>query len=869
MSDSHFLIHQRGVMIRKGGMFVLQIERIWIDCDAKQPTIVENAPMFSWCVVHDTDGAYQRAYRVQVRCAAGIVWDTGLVESTRQQLEYAGEPLVTGETYTVSVMVKDCFGETSAESSAQFFYAGQRKWTASWIRTKENEPGVMYFYRKLCLHELPVKACLYVSGIGCQQLHINGSDVDDGAYLNPAFSGYHKQCYYTVHDVTDLLIVGQNGLFFEVGHGWRDLPGYFLAERDEKRNNHIFGPASLIAELELCYADGRRELIGTDESWLSGYGAVVQDSLFDGEVYDASCAIPGWNTLQFSGEGLTPSIVVTEKLGALRPQTLQNITEQNRHYAHVLRRMSDGSYIFDFGINIAGVCCLHLPSNMPAGSVITMEYAEELLPDGSLDKETLRKAKATDQYRSGGCNLRSWTPRFTYHGFRYVRLSGYPGFVNEQTLAAIEFCNDIRNASFFSCGNTLATQIQQNILRTELNNLHHLATDCPQRDERMGWMNDATVRFEGTPYNFYVGRLFPKIMADIAVEQRENGALTDTAPYLWGRDIADPVCSAFLVAAQQMLQHYGDLRPIRQYYDAFKRWNQCLSGLRNEEGIIAYSVWGDWAGPADYCDSYFDGCHSTVTPGALMSTGYHYYNTKLLASFALLLGDQSEHEARMQEARDIQRAFLKKWFHPDTGFVCNGSQGAQAFALWLGILPEEQQRHAARRMFEAVKEVGYRLTTGNLTTKYLLDMLAKFGYADAAWKLVTRETYPSWGYMIQNGATTVWERFEKKRGSSMNSHDHPMYGAIGYWFYAWLLGLTPLEPGWTSFAVRPVFPTDLCYAEAKVDTLMGCIYAKWQREEDEIVLLVDVPFGAEAVVSLPSGDVRVASGSHCFVIASE
>lgn len=844
-----------------------QVESISIDYD-KRPIVLTDSqkPIFTWVAKHSEDGAYQSVYELTVTDGKGVVWQSGEVNTKDQRAVYGGDALVSGEFYTVTVVLKDHNGNASAPASAVFRYLGDKKWSAEWITTQEKRDlAAKYFYRGFELDEMPVRATLYASGIGYQYVTVNGDDVE-GTFLNPAVSHYKKMCYYTVTDVTGSLKLGKNGIFAIVGDGWRAPHGFFARDRAAKGDSLMFGDTQLIAELELDFADGTRRVIATDESWLAGFGAITENSLFNGETYNATLDMPLWDTPEFDGAGLEKAVKSVEKVGELKPQTLPPVSEQYRLKARVIRRIADGGCVFDFGANIAGIGCFTIPKGIAPNTRITIEYAEEILPNGDLDKETLRAAKATDVFIAGEKNPESWTPRLTYHGFRYAKISGLDVIPTEDTLVAIAFFNDIKNGSFFKCGDALVNNIQDIIVRTEMDNLHHLATDCPQRDERMGWMNDATVRFEETPYNFNMGRLFPKILLDMALDQDpESGSVTATAPFIFGGIPADPVCSSFLVMGLEMLLHYGDTESVKKYYEPFKRWNECIAGLRNEEGIVEFALYSDWAGPADFCNQIFDGARSVLTPGVMTSTGYLYHNYKLLARFAEVLGYDEEKADMLEKAKKVQNDFLKKWFDQKHGcYVHNGSQAAQSFALWLGILPPECEKEAAKRLFEAVKNVGYRVTTGNLTTKYLLDMLAKYGYEDAAWKLLTRQEYPSWGYMIQNGATTIWERFEMKRGSRMNSHNHPMYGAIGYWFYAHLLGVTPLEYGWKRFVVAPCFPDDLLHAEGKIDTVMGDIYVKWQKQYGKLDVLVDVPFGATAQLKLPYGEYELASGCHSF-----
>ena len=835
------------------------VDDLYVDYEKKSPIITDNAtPVFCWSAVHEQDGQGQSAYEITVKNGNEVMWQSGEVQSSLQRAEYAGSPLQSEVNYTVSVCITDLNGNKSEVKEQIFTYLARRNFKAKWIKSAvEKEDLAVYFLKNFEVTEKPVKAVLYCCGLGYQHACLNNQAVED-SYLNPAVSNFDRQCYYTVNDVTDKICTGTNAISIAVGNGWR---GKLFVEWSFFQRDIVFqGDKQLIAELELTYADGRTELIATDETWTVSEGPVRENGIFLGETYDARVQKP------CAGNG-TNAVEATGHVGVLRPQVIPPVIAQKKYAPKVIRKIGEKTFVLDFGCNIAGICQIRIPKALREGESVTLEFTEEVLQDGDADKETIREAKVTDTYIAGKENLQVWEPVFTYHGFRYLKVTGWPVHLQESDITAVAFYNDVDNASFFHCGSALVNSIQEAILQTERNNIHHLATDCPQRDERMGWMNDATVRFEEMPYNFNVGKLFPKILDDIVAEQNEAGAITCTAPYVFGDQPADPVCSSFLIMGLEMLMHYGSVEMIAKYYEPFKKWNECLKSYR-EDGIVNLTYYGDWAGPADYCDNIFDGAQSAVTPGIFMSTGFHYFNYKLLSKMALLLGKTEEAEQLQKEAELVQAAFLKKWFDEKNGYVVNGDQAPHAFALWLGILPAESEKLVARRMFEAVKNVGYRITTGNLTTRYLMDMLAKHGYIDAAWKLMTREEYPSWGFMLQNDATTIWERFEAKWGSGMNSHDHPMYGSVGYWFYAYILGAKPSETGWQEFTVTPHIPEDLLFAEGCIDTLYGKIYVKWKKKELETTVWVDVPFGTKAVLQLPGKCVDLKPGCNTVTFVS-
>ena len=393
--------------------------------------------------------------------------------------------------------------------------------------------------------------------------------------------------------------------------------------------------------------------------------------------------------------------------------------------------------------------------------------------------------------------------------------------------------------------------------------MHSILTDCPQRNERMAWMNDATVRFEETPYNFDIGRMFPKIIRDIRDEQNEAGAFCCCSPRIsFGGIPADPVCSSYLVAGLQAYLHTGNQAILAESFDGFAAWEECLLA-NSTDYIVNYSYYGDWAGPEYACAAKED-AHSASTDGILMSTGYSYYNCCLLVKFAEILGRTEDAEKYAKLADRVKNAFLTKWWHADTAKVDTGSQGAQAFALWLGILPEELRQAAADVLHADLAARDYQITTGNLCTRYLMDVLSEYGYIEDAWKLITKETYPSFGFMLQNEATTVWERFELKKDYGMNSHCHPMYGAVGYWFYAYLCGIKPTDRGYKTVDIKPYYPEGLSSAQCALDTVRGQIAVRWSRRYGKTQLSAAIPFGVNAKITVGNDVVVCGAGTHNF-----
>lgn len=830
----------------------------------KDPVVGGGSPTFSWGAEHEGQNHTQAACRIRVFGQDMELWDSGWVQTEKQELVYAGSSFESGSRMTWELRLRDNEGLESSVVRAAFTAGLMEEWKAEWIASSQDqEERAPYFRRAFRIKEKVKKAVLFACGIGYQKITVNGEKVEN-AVLQPAHSDYSKRCYYSTISVKDRLVEGENCIGIILGEGWRRNNGEYLVNL-QGREVTFFGQPQLTAQLLLVYENGQSEWICTDEEWLCGTGPVVQNNLYNGETYDARLEKPGWDKAGFPAEanGFVSAVKVPSPGGKLQAQELEPIRIRKQYRAISISMPKPGVYVADFGQNLAGVVRITLPPHTPAGTKITIRHAEILNEEGMLFMELLRGARCTDTYISAEEQEtpQSWKPDFTYHGFRYIEITGWPGIPDLESVEAQAFYTDVDNDSYFSCGSALVNQIHRNIVQTERANLHSIATDCPQRDERLGWMNDATVRFEETPYNFSIGSLFPKIVRDLMDAQSEDGAITCTAPYIFGGRPADPVCSSFLVAGMQAYLHTGNVEILREAYPAFKAWNKCLEA-HTDNYIVNYSYYGDWAAPQDCCQGETP-C-SAVTPGILMSTGYFYFNAKTLARFASILG-MDEEAARQQALSDkIQQAFLKKWWNPETGVVATGSQACQAFALWLGILPEEGRKLAALKMHEAVEAAGYRITTGNLCTRYLMDMLTDYGYTEDAWKLITREEYPSWGFMIQHGATTIWERMEMKKDPSMNSYNHPMYGAVGSWLYSRLAGLTPKTGGWRNFKVKPVIPQGLIHAEAQVDTCRGRVMVKWMKRYGKVHLYVTVPFGSTAEVHLPAQVVRAGSGQWAY-----
>ena len=814
-------------------------------------------PRLSWILRQDERGQRQTAYQILVAGSlealerdAADVWDSGKVACPETiGREYAGPPLLSRQRCFWKVRVWDRDDRPSSYSESASWEMGLLSaddWQARWIGCAANWSGrALYFRYDFALEKPIVRASAYVAGLGYYELRLNGQKVGDHV-LDPGCTDYSRRVLYATYDVTEYLLPGANKVGAIVGHGWHGTP-------------------KLLLQLDILFADGTTERIYTDRlrawpGWSVAPGPIVADSLFGGETYDARLEKPGWDRpVETSApaartEDWIAAMPVEAPGGVLVSQAMEPIRVVAMRRPQSVTTPRSGVFVFDTGQNLAGWVRLRVRGER--GNVITLRFAEVLGEDGLVNQENLRTAAATDTYILKGAGEETWEPRFTYHGFRYVQVEGWPGTPTCEDLEIGVVRSDVASAGEFRCSDALLNRIQRTVWWTEASNLHSLPTDCPQRDERMGWLNDMTVRAETALYSFDLCRLYAKWVGDIRDAQcPRTGAITDTAPFKWGNRPADPVSVCYLLVPWLLYQHYGDIRLLAESYDGLKAWVEFL-GIRAEDNIVTYSYWGDWAPPVSegVADSIGASAVSKNTPGALMSTGFYFYSTRLLADIAGVLGHDADRAAYADRAACIGDAYNRRFWDEASGGYGTNNQACNAFSLYLGLVePERIPRVIANLVHDVVELHDTHLNTGNLCSKYLLEVLTAHGQEELACRLALQETYPSWGYMVRQGATALWERWEYLTGGAMNSHNHPMLGSVGCWFYRALAGLVPdsAGPGWARFHVRPYVPLPLTQASARLSTVRGPVESAWERDGVRLTLRVTVPVGSIARVCVP------------------
>ena len=485
------------------------------------------------------------------------------------------------------------------------------------------------------------------------------------------------------------------------------------------------------------------------------------------------------------------------------------------------------------------------PVQGPRGTDVRLRFAELLYENGTLNQETLRSAQAEDHYILKGEGEETWEPRFTYHGFRYVEVTGFPGTPPLDTVRGRVVHTAVEPVGSFAASKDILNGLQRIITWGQKTNLHSVPTDCDQRDERMGWMGDAQGTAEEAILNFDMAAFYTNFVRDIRDVQDEKGRITDTVPHIWGSRPADPAWgTAYPLLCWYMYQYYGDTRILEEHYDGLKRYVEFLKSTA-EGGVLKWSHYGDWVA-VEKC------------PGAIVSSFYYYYDVRVLADAARVIGRTQDAALYDKLAGEIRTAFNREFYNPKTGDYADGTQTANTLPLFLDIPTQKEGGTWGRLFDDIVYKHNSHLTTGIIGTKYIMELLTRTGNSDLAYDIAVKTDYPSWGYMIANGATTLWELWQKREGPSMNSHNHPMFGSVGSWLYKALAGIN-LAPGATGFEkilIAPQMVRDLTHASGSTMTVRGEVACAWSRTERTVRVEVTVPFGSEAEIVIPKLGIR-------------
>jgi alpha-L-rhamnosidase len=678
------------------------------------------------------------------------------------------------------------------------------------------------------------QARAYVTGLGSYVLYLNGNRVGNDIFT-PGWTDYPTRIQYQTYDVTSMLNTGRNAagavlgnMWWSGGLGWKGAASYSS------------GPLRLLLQLNIDYEDGSTEEIMSSPEWKTTLSPILENHIYHGESYDARNEPAGWASPGFNDSTWSPVLRIDQdnvKLVAQQGPTIR-ITETLK--PQMISEIEKGKYIVDMGQNMVGWAKLRVQGE--AGTKVTLRFAEILNKDGTIYTENLRSARATDTYILKGQGIETWQPMFTYHGFRYIEVSGYPGTPDKEAISGQVLHSAPPVTLEFTCSNELINRIQHNIFWGQRGNMHSVPTDCPQRDERLGWMGDAQIFAPTACYNMNMSRFFSKWMHDISDCQDDDGAVHDVNPTIVVTGPAKPGWGdAVVVVPWVVYQYYGDKRIIEENYQAMAAW---VGYMQNNSIDYLYdrSGYGDWIAVVE-------------SPKEPIGAAYFYYSTKLLAQMAGIIGKTADQNKYNELASHIAGAFQKKYYDPSSGQYQGGTQTANLLPLVFGITPEDQISRVFANIVKDVKERGNHPSTGFLGTAYLLPMLSQYGEHELAYQLASQKEYPSWGYMVEKDATTIWELWNSDtQGPGMNSRNHFALGSVGEWFYAWLAGIRPSieEPGFKRIVIAPRPAGDLTWAEAKLQSLYGEIHSFWKRTENKLSMQITIPANTSAFVHVPN-----------------
>jgi alpha-L-rhamnosidase len=842
-----------------------------------------NQPGCSWKIFGKGNDIMQTAYNIKVgmdpKLSSGkLVWQSGKIMSEESvHINYAGPALKSGQRYYWQVKVWDNKGRESKWSEVAFWETGlplQSDWKAQWIEipgdTNRYSPSP-HFRKEFTVDKPVAKAVAYITSHGWYELHLNGKKVGDQV-LTPGWTSYGKRLQYQVYDVTDQVVKGKNAVGAVLGDGWyRSTLGW-------GSNWAIYGKKlGLFMQIKISYSDGTESIIATDETWkCNNNGAIRMSDVYNGETYDATKKLGGWNLPGYNEMGWSKVNTATYKfvLVASEGAPIRKIQE-----IKPLRifKSPKGSLLVDMGQNMVGWTRLKVTG--PKGTVVKIRHAEVLDKYGEFYTTNLRSAKCEINYTLAGTGEEVYEPRFTFMGFRYLEVSGFPGTLTTDNITGVVVHSDMKPTGTYESSNKLLNQLQHNIQWGQKGNFVDVPTDCPQRDERLGWTGDAQAFSRTAAFNFDVESFFTKWLKDVALDQKQGGEIPDVIPDVLNSQKATSAAPSAgwgdvgVIVPWTMYTVYGDRRILETQYPSMKKW---VEYIRNKAGDTY-----QWKGGSKYGDWLF--YHPPVnnhtepdgyTEHDFIATAYYAYSVSLLSKAAAVLGKQDDQKFYTDLFNKIKETFIREYV-TSAGRVGTCSQTSYVLALKFNLLPQNLSEKAAKFLVDDIKSRGNHLSTGFLGTIYLSHVLSDYGYSNVAYDLLLQETYPSWIYPVKMGATTIWERWDGQKTDStfqdagMNSFNHYAYGAIGDWMYRVSAGIEAAKPGYKEILIQPVPTKRLDYSRASFESLYGMISSGWERKNGKLVFTIKIPANTKAVIKLPVDDISKVTENGVTVATGE
>lgn len=828
-------------------------------------------PRFSWNLESDQRGVAQTAFQLLVSSDQqklneniGDIWDSQKISADKSiQIQYEGKPLLSNQNYFWKVKIWDQNGSVHI-SDANFWSTGlllASDWKAKWIGLDkpvgEDDPNAAHkvLSARMLRHEFRVEkkvksATAFISGLGLFEFFLNGAKIGDQV-LAPGLTEYNKRAFYMTFDVTKNLQPDKNAIGVILGNG-----RFFAPRAGGTERTKTYGFPKMICQLEIQYEDGTSTTVISDETWkLTANGPIRKNSEYDGEYYDSRMEIKDWNTVNFDDAGWMNVELVVKPGEKLVSQPIDPIKIIETVTPVGIKEIRPGTFIFDMGQNMVGWAELFVKGTR--GDKVTLRFAERLKDDGSLYLDNIRTAEVTDTYILKGEGEENWEPRFTYHGFQYVEMIGYPGTPTLSSIKGKVIHDALDVDGSFSCSNPLINSVYKNSTWGIRGNYRSIPTDCPQRDERQGWLGDRSAECTGESYIYDISKLYNKWVTDINDTQLESGSLSDVAPSFWPFYTDNTTWpGTFLFASDMLYTQYGDLKTIETNYPAMQKWVAHMSSFLND-GIMPKDMYGDWCVPPEVLTFTNSNDPQRITRADFIGTTYFFAELKLMAKFARLLGRENEAAAYSKTAEEMKVAFNNKFLDKSLIKYSNNTCTANILALAFDLVPPEYKAKIVENLLQkTLSENGGHVGHGIIGGQWLLRALSTAGHADVAYLLAAQTTYPGWGYMVQQGATTIWELWNGKYGDpGMNSGNHVMLlGDLIIWYYENLAGIRPDPdfPGFKHILMKPDVVGDLTHVDASYNSIYGRITSSWQLATGKFTWNVTIPANTSARVSVPT-----------------
>lgn len=830
-------------------------------------------PRLSWELSGKQRGLKQTAYQVLVASSPeklasneGDLWDSGKVNSKKATwVNYDGKLLKSREDAFWKVKIWTNHGE-STWSEPAYWSMGllhHADWKGRWIGMDRSFPwdredrfsrlSARYFRKEFEAPKEIKKAKAHIIGLGLYEFYINGQRVGDQV-LAPVPTDYSQNVKYNSFDVTNHFQKGMNAVATVLGNG-----RYYTMRQDYKPYKiKDFGYPKMLLNIDVEYTDGTSETFRTDNTWkMTADGPIRTNNEYDGEEYDARKEMPGWKETGFVDSQWLNAEYVQEPFGALEAQMTENMKVMETIQPVDITRRDDGGYILDMGQNMVGWIKMKVEGER--GDKVTLRFAEVLNEEGGLAVDNLRDAKVTDVYTLKGGGEEIWEPSFVYHGFRYVEITGYPGLPTLEDFAGQVVYDAMETVGTFKTSDPITNKIFENAYWGIRGNYKGMPVDCPQRNERQPWLGDRPTSAYGESYIFDNGKFYAKWLDDIQHGQKADGSIPDVAPAYWNY-YSDNMTwpGTYLHVADMLYRQYGNVEPIEKHYPSMRKWLQYMENRHMDENyILTKDSYGDWVAPPATIEEGKGLSANVKHPSELISTAYHYYYLKLMQKFARIAGKDYHIEEYEKLASEVLNAFNTKFFNSEDGYYGNNSLTDNLLPLYFEMIPSKHKEAVFENIIHIIEERNNgHLSTGVIGTQWIMRSLTENGRPDLAYKLASNTTYPSWGYMVENGATTIWELWNGNTAApNMNSYNHVMLlGDLIIWYYEDLAGIksSESEPGFKQIVMKPIVPDGLDFVEASYNSIHGQIKSSWRKDKKKLSWNISVPGNTTAIIYVPA-----------------